>query len=567
MIVKNLEEVIDIIHACEFVDSETLESEEVEFKLFGNIQALHNSKELAEEVSALANKNGGVIIVGIKDGSNVIGRKWETQLVGFEKGDVLEIQERIKGKITPKIDITAIYKVVKDKNYLIIHIPNIKDTLVNTTSGKSCIRDGRSSRPMTPAEIRIAVNNLNNYDWTADILEDLDTSYLDENSLISAYYDYCERKEYTEENKPRIEDFLEAIGVTTNGQLTKAGLLFLGKQKEIEKHLGTYEYRFSWKNRSTKLILNEVWDLNLWDTIKKAKEYFSRCNTNEELNFKNKKYSVNILNEDAFHEAFMNAIVHRDYSLEGMVVVDFDSVNMKITNPGTFYGGVTSKNISIHQPRHRNKFLAKLLMNYSLVDRAGMGVKRMGIGSLSYGRELPTFEEVYDTVEVSMPANAIIPPIFVLTQRSSDEYSLVDLIILNSLYRVGYKSIPDIARYIKLSTNKPWYEIRETVKRHVHFELCGTKDGVFIRINPSWNKFFDVVKPIKISTTSEKHVKVFDHLLEFNESTNEDITSLLEQTTAHTSKFLRTALYTNRTGNGRSAVWKLNENWKINENN
>lgn len=189
MYMKSEDELRGIIQACKHVNSELLESEEVEFKEFSSASSLHNSKELAEEASALANKKGGVIIVGIRDGGNVRAQEWATQLVGFELTDPIEIEQRIKGKLRPHIDLKAQYIVFEDKNYLAIHIPTRRDTLVSTSSGKTCIRDGRSSRPMEPEEIRLAVSGLVNYDWTAEIIEHIRESALDSSAVDAAFND------------------------------------------------------------------------------------------------------------------------------------------------------------------------------------------------------------------------------------------------------------------------------------------------------------------------------------------------------------------------------------------
>jgi ATP-dependent DNA helicase RecG len=560
MIVKSEEEVLNIITACKSVDSELLESEEVEFKEFSGISSLHNSKELAEELSALANKKGGVVIVGIKDGSNVKNKDWATQLVGFEIGDLIEIKQRLNGKLQPSVDLHVQYLEFETKNYLVIQIPARRDTLISTTSGKTCIRDGRSSRPMLPEEIRRAVSELRNFDWTAEILENIDLTSLDQESLRLAFDNYCIRKSYSQDSTPTTESFLEAIGATSNGKLTKAGLMFLGTESEINKWLGVYEYRFSWKTISGDLRINDVWSKNIWDTIYIANKYFEDCNLEFPVVFRGKNYQVSTLDKAVFHEGFMNAIVHRDYSIEGMVSVDFDSEKLVITNPGVFYGGVTAANIGIHQPRHRNKALAKLLMNYQLVDRAGMGIKRMGLGSLKYGRKFPTFREVYDTIEVTTEAKAIIASIFVFVQDDPEKFSILDLIIFNCVHRVGHVAITLLAKRFKGISENVWESVNDSMSRHNEIELCGTKEGIFVRLKPKYNSIFDVVRTFKITATSEKHVKLFGYLVEFGGSSNEDITKLLGHRNAtHTSAFLREANYAFRKGSSSKAKWYLND--------
>ncbi len=557
MYMKSEDELRGIIEACKHVNSELLESEDVEFKEFSNIGSLHNSKELAEEVSALANKKGGVIIVGIKDGSNVKNQDWKSQLVGFQISDTIEIEQRIKGKLRPNIDIRAQYINFEQKNYLSVHVPTRRDSLISTTSGKTCIRDGRSSRPMMPEEIRLAVSGLVSYDWTAEVMEQMRESNLDANAVIAAYNDYCSRK-YSAETLPTTSAFLEAIGATTNGVVTKSGLLFLGKPEDIAKWLGTYEYRFTWRQASGELLQNIVWDDNLWNTIQRIKNLFNSCNSEIPLQYAGKTHKCKMLDSTAFHECYMNAMVHRDYSIEGMVVVDYNFERMIVTNPGVFYGGVTAENITSHQPRHRNKALAKLLMNFQLVDRAGMGVKRMHFGSLAYGREFPKFRESFDTVEVTLSAKAIIPEIFVKVQNSPEKFSLPDLVIFNSLYRVGHMNVQELTKRISIHDGDSWETIKTSVKKHSELELCGTNNGIFIRFKPAWAAHFKAQNPLKISQTSGKHVKLFDYLQEFHEASNENITQLLEhKSTTHTSAFLRKATYAMRTGNGPSAKWSL----------
>lgn len=560
MRIKDKNSIREILAECKVTPSENLENEEVEFKEYKNIKSLHNeSQKLAEEISALANWKGGIIIVGVKDSNNVDNMNWGSQLVGFESGDVIEIQQRIKGNIKPYFDIMAEYLDFETKDYLVIHVPQRRDSLITTASGKTCIRDGRSSRPMNPDEIRQAVTNLRNYDWSADILE-LDVfSSLNPVAIDEAYEDHCNRKKYSPESKPDKNAFLEAIGATSNGFLTKSGLLFLGKSVVIKKWLGVYEYRFSWKTRTGQLIINEVREECIWNSVKLAKKCFGVCNVKLELKFRDKTYQVPILDDIAFHEAFINAIVHRDYSIDGMISVDFDSTEMIITNPGNFYGGVTSDNIAIHHPRHRNKALAKLMMEFQLVDRAGMGVKRMGLGSLMYGREFPKFQESFNSVEVIMQAESVLPGIFVVTQKKPDNYGLIDLIIINSLYRKGAISVNEVIQRVSGVSKNGWLDVKESVERIEQVELCGNKDGIFIRVNPTWNEFFEIRKAFFVQMlTSEKHVKLYEYLMEVGEASNEDITYLLgHKNSTYTSAFLRKSKYVYRTGKSRSSRWFL----------
>ncbi|MBK9557486.1 MAG: ATP-binding protein [Bacteroidetes bacterium] len=110
--------------------TEDFESEYLEFKNYRDANSFYNSKELCDEISALANKSGGIIIIGVKDSSEIKNNQYSEQLNGFEIIDLDIAKERINGKLKPKIDVQPYYFEFESKNYLIISVPNIKYSLV-----------------------------------------------------------------------------------------------------------------------------------------------------------------------------------------------------------------------------------------------------------------------------------------------------------------------------------------------------------------------------------------------------------------------------------------------------
>jgi len=188
---------------------------------------------------------------------------------------------------------------------------------------------------------------------------DLDPSNsLDTEAFREACDDFSTRRHLPEH--PDTLSFLEAIGATRNGLLTKGGLLFLGADDLIRRNLGDFEYRFSWKTPTGSLLVNDVWSGCIWNAVKRSRNHFGLCNRIEKFHHRDKEFVVPLLDEIAFHEAYLNALVHRDYSSEGMISVNFTGDKIVITSPGSFYGGVTAENIALHEPRHRNKTLARI---------------------------------------------------------------------------------------------------------------------------------------------------------------------------------------------------------------
>ncbi|WP_084032112.1 ATP-binding protein [Desulfonatronum lacustre] len=274
--------------------------------------------------------------------------------------------------------------------------------------------------------------------------------------------------------------------------------------------------------------------------------------------FQEKKYTFQLLDKIAFHEAYLNALVHRDYAVDGMVSVNFTSDKLIITSPGIFYGGVTAENIAKHEPRHRNKALAKLLTEYNLVDRAGMGVLRMSINSLRYGRAFPKFTELDDSIEVSMQGEFLRIGVFVLANDDVEEYGISELLILNSVYEIGAVSVQVLMKQLAKFVDNPWEAIERATEKLASVELCGIKAGIFIRCKQEWTKILSVTKLFRVTSTSSKHVAMYKYLMRHRKASNADIKHHLGfKHTSQTSAFLKSASYVRRSGRGPSSIWKL----------
>jgi ATP-dependent DNA helicase RecG len=548
-------EIRELLIQLKNAPSEDLETETIEFKGYRTEAALHNAKDLAEEISALANKSGGLILIGVQDSSDVRNGDWQSQLTGIEHANNITVQERLVGKLQPIVDIYVRRIGFEGKFYLAVEVPHRSDTLVSTRSGKVCIRDGRSSRPMSPLEIERAVKALSTYDWSGEDLPDNPNDVLDHEAVGEAAKNFCALRDLG--TIPSHSSYLESIGATRNGQLTSGGLVFLGKATAIRARLGDVEYRFSWKLPNGDLLVNNVWSGSVWGAIKLTEYYFNLCNKTETFEVRGQTFDVPFMDGKAFHEAYLNALVHRDYSIDGMITVNYMDHKIRITSPGRFYGGVTAENIARHEPRHRNKNLARMLMFHQMVDRAGMGVTRMGLLSLKYGRAFPEFRETEDSVEVSLQAEFLRPAVAVLSSHNPG-WGIPELLIINSVYESGFVSVASLERALARIVDDPWASIEAAVNRMEQVELCGTNKGIYVRVTANWKSLLEVSRTFRVSSATGKHVKLYAYLKRHGDGSNADVTELLgHKHSSQTSAFLREAQYTKRTGVGPGARWSL----------
>ena len=109
--------------------------------------------------------------------------------------------------------------------------------------------------------------------------------------------------------------------------------------------------------------------------------------------------------ETAWREAFVNALVHRDYSRLGTVIVQFNDGGLTISSPGGLIEGITTETLLTAAPRSRNPLLADAVKRIGLAERTGRGIDRIYEGVLRNGRPAPDFSATNEaTFSVTMAA-------------------------------------------------------------------------------------------------------------------------------------------------------------------
>ncbi|MGH8572108.1 MAG: ATP-binding protein, partial [Gammaproteobacteria bacterium] len=103
----------------------------------------------------------------------------------------------------------------------------------------------------------------------------------------------------------------------------------------------------------------------------------------------------------AVREALSNAVLHRDYNLDGPVQVVHSPEAFEVTSPGPLVAGVTNSNILTHESKPRNAALAKAGRMLGMAEEVGAGVDRMYRELLSSGKDIPAIDADFDRVRVT----------------------------------------------------------------------------------------------------------------------------------------------------------------------
>ncbi|MBO4620004.1 MAG: putative DNA binding domain-containing protein [Victivallales bacterium] len=445
----------------------------VEFKgdWSGNKQTPNNpglpDKDLTEALVALANTEGGCLLLGVEDDGAMTDVRPRHQ---DEKG----LMALVTHRTIPFLSVNAILCELDGHTIMRIEVPKSRQ-LIATTEGVLLRRrlkaDGKPEAvPFYPHEFMSRQSSFGDVDPSAIVIEEIAYNQLDGlqrlrlRQMIEAYHGDATLKELSDEEL----DLALQLVVMKNGDLhpTVAGLLILGTEKLLRQYLPTYEVAFQMLE-GTEVRRNIFYRKPLLETFEAVSKEFSTLIREEELEVGLFRVPVPNYDERAFREAFVNSLTHRDYNLLGTVLVQIDDHGLTISNPGSFIDGVNIHNLLVVRPHSRNPLLADVIKRIGLAERTGRGIDRIYEGLLRYGRPAPDYS-ASDETSVSVYLNNAQADLAFMRMHitASDKPMPLDsLIILSSLLHEKQLSITELQAEVQKSEKIVHSEVEELVEQ------------------------------------------------------------------------------------------------------
>ena len=81
--------------------------------------------------------------------------------------------------------------------------------------------------------------------------------------------------------------------------------------------------------------------------------------------------------EEVLREALLNALVHRDYSFSGSIIINVNDERMEFISIGGLLPGLSTDDIRIGISQPRNKNLAEMFHRLRLIESYGTGIRRI----------------------------------------------------------------------------------------------------------------------------------------------------------------------------------------------
>lgn len=420
----------------------------VEFK--SDVKGLPD-RELVSTVVAMANTEGGHILLGVEDDGTVTGVQPIHQ-------DTAGLAALIANRTSPSVAVRAELLAYENKKILRIEVPKSRG-IVSTTEGQVLRRRTMAtgkpeSVPFYPHEFIQRQSAMGLADPSALPMEQILVSQLDALQRLRIRNAI---KKYGGDQSllPLADEELDgALGLTVDvhGKRcpTVAGLMLLGTEDLLRRHLPAYEIAFQ-VLRGTNVLVNEFFRKPLLETFEAVELLFNARVSEDEIQVGLFRVPIPNFDRRAFREAFVNALVHRDYSRLGAVHVRLDDDGLAISNPGGLVEGVTLDNLLVADPRSRNPLLADVIKRIGLAERTGRGIDRIFEGMLRYGRPAPDYSltDAY-TVSVRMRSSdtdlEFLKMVIALEEKFGD-MPIDSLIILSHLRHEKRLTTMDLTAY------------------------------------------------------------------------------------------------------------------------
>lgn len=380
--------------------------------------------QLAKEVVAFANFEGGRILLGVEDDGSITGiqrentQEWVLNVFRDKvHPQIIPFYEEIEIEPGIRVAIVSIGRGIS-KPYVVRH-NNREDTYIRLgdrsekASREQQLRLFESGGLLHVEVMPVAGSNFSSLDlervkfYLREIMEDPDVpNDEDRERWIDRLVGLGLMAEDSQGNKVCSVGGLICFGIKPRRYLRQAGIrlsVFEGTDKEYAAKLdtvldGPLVARWQVSDSGEK----EIVDDGLIEAFAKQIEpYISE--ENDAVNKGLRRDHQQIYPREAIREVVMNAVAHRDWTKAVDIDVTFYNGRLEVISPGKLQNSMTVKKMVDGQRSPRNPMIMDVLRDYGYVDSRGMGIRKKVIPLMKQLNDTePVFEATEDYLKTTL---------------------------------------------------------------------------------------------------------------------------------------------------------------------
>lgn len=509
-------------------------------------------------VTALCNEGGGKLVLGMAD-------EYPHKVVGstFAKGLEGALEDKIYNKTGIRVNNQSLYDEQNNKRVLVINVPRRPIGKIMKFESVGLMRIGDSLRPMSDEEI-LKILSEREPDFSAKICQDITLNDIDEKAV--EYY----KKQYSTKSKNQSfltlssDQVLSDLDLLKDNKLTYAALILFGKKESIKENLPQSSIFLEYRSDEASITFNTrdhfIGPLIL--TIEKLWKKINARNGKIQIQQGIYRYEVPQLNQEVIREGILNALTHRDYSMNSEVLIKQYPSKLIITNPGSFPHGVTIDNILKVNSTPRNRLIADVFLKAGLVERSGQGVDKIFYQCIAEGKDLPNYTDS-DLFNVTLILSTLVrDPAFVLfindyqSKPNNKKLGVMEILTLNQIRegqtrdKMDEEIVRDLINLELVEKTGKTSNLRYILSKK-YFRFTDQRGKYSTQLDLGENRIFFVI---------------MDHLKNFKTAKMNDFVLLFDnkltrrQILYRLNKFVNNSLL-EKAGRGKSTTYSIGKNY------
>jgi ATP-dependent DNA helicase RecG len=426
---------------------------------------------LAETLVALANSDGGAILIGVDETGQATGQVYEDEVEEALRASVQECR--------PPVEVRW-HQAATEEGLAFAIVVARSPELHSLADGRVLVRAGTENRPLSGGEIRQLAATKSTGDFEAELAPGARRADFDD-EVIAEFVAKWEERQRREWTRPVDDLLLEVGALDKEGRPTVTGVLLFAHNPQaflpqsgltFVKFVGTlprsetgqpgYGRREEIGGPLARIIQRT------WEVVGEEMRIGAVVTGLERQ--ERTEYPV-----AAVREALVNAVAHRDYRLGGRrIEVRMFSDRMEIISPGGLPGFITVDNI-VEEHFSRNPRVVSGLYRWGYIEELGLGVDLMIEEMVRAGHPPPKFKDTPYSFTVTLfnvHERAPLPP----WTRTMNERQTKSLAYIQEHGRITNREYRNICPDVSAETLR--LDLVDLVERGILLKI-GAKKGTY----------------------------------------------------------------------------------------
>ena len=357
-----------------------------EMKNLKNSFAGDEKDDLISYVSAIANMEGGHLVIGVQDKTlEIVGTDLSKFNLNFQSA-VWKLLEHCINLSSEGLSIDEYTTEDTYKTVWIVHIPKHLPRRPVYAHKKAWQRVEDSLVEMTQERLAAILEEpiFEAKDWSAEIVPNATLADLDELAVAKARVMFKKvhaSKIPTEEiDTWTVEELLCNSGIMIDGKLTRAAIILLGKTVSVFKlRPAVVEVTWTLRDGRQEVVDYEHFTVPFILTVDQILSKIRNLTMRELPGGTLFPETMKQYDDYTIREALHNAIANQDYTLQQRINFVENPDFLYYANGGSFIPGTLQKALATKGPqRHfRNECLCRAMVNFNMIDTVSRGIKKM----------------------------------------------------------------------------------------------------------------------------------------------------------------------------------------------